>query len=248
MSTQTTLIYLLTIAIGSYIQTVTGFAMGLIIMGIATILQLAPVAFTAAVISVMALSNTILALHKRHHQIHVPTLRIATLGLLPAIGVGVWLLEHLSHSSTELLQIILGAVIILGGILLMLKPSPVKQLSPAPLTFLAGFASGIIGGLFSTGAPPMVYYLYKQPLSIDTIRSTLLSVFVLATIIRIAIISFNGHMSSAVLWLCCLGLPCVFLFTWLGKRYPPPLSDNAMRRFAFGLLIVLGGTLLVNSL
>ncbi|MBT5230537.1 MAG: sulfite exporter TauE/SafE family protein [Methylococcales bacterium] len=248
MPLETTLIFLATIAVGSYIQTVTGFAMGLIIMGFITSLGLAPVIFTAAVISVLALINTLLAVHQNHHHINWDILKITSFGLLPGIGLGIWLLDHLSQASTNLLQVILGSVIIIGGILLMLKPHPTKTLAPKTVSFFTGTASGIIGGLFSTGAPPMVYYLYKQPLSIDTIRSTLLSVFVLATIFRIIFISFDGHFTDDVLWMCAWGLPCVFVFTLLGKKFPPPMSDLTMRRSAFGLLIILGSSLLVTSI
>jgi len=51
MNETTLIIFLFSIAIGAYVQTVTGFAMGLIIMGITASLQLMPISFIAAVIS-----------------------------------------------------------------------------------------------------------------------------------------------------------------------------------------------------
>ncbi len=240
MTEQSILIFLFAIAIGAYIQTVTGFAMGLIIMGITASLQLVPISFIAAVISLTGLTNVVLAVYKDQHHINWQLIRTLIIGFLPAMIVGILLLYYLDKIATQLLQLILGVVIMLGGILLMLKPDPNKQLSPSSATLLAGISSGVMGGLFSTSAPPLIYYLYKQPLSIKVIRSTLLMTFMIASIARISFIGSQGLITTDILFFALYSLPVVFLFTWLGKNYPPPLSDMNMRRTAFGLLIILG--------
>ncbi|MCK5809645.1 MAG: sulfite exporter TauE/SafE family protein [Cocleimonas sp.] len=240
MNEQTIFIFLLAIAIGAYVQTVTGFAMGLIIMGITASLQLMPISFIAAVISLTGLTNVILAVYKNHHHINWPLIRIIMIGFMPALFAGLALLYFLDKTSTQLLQLILGIVIILGGILLVLKPHPTKQRSPTYLTLLAGASSGVMGGLFSTSAPPLIYYLYKQPLTINAIKNTLLMTFMMGSMTRIGVIGTQGYISQEMLLFALYSLPVVFLFTWLGKKYPPPLSDINMRRTAFALLIILG--------
>lgn len=240
MNEQSMLIFFLAIAIGAYTQTVTGFAMGLIIMGITASLQLAPIAFIAAVISITGFVNVTLAVYKDHHHIHWQLLRTILIGFIPTMMIGILLLYYLDKTATQLLQLILGIAIMLGGILLILKPQPNKILSSSRFTLLAGASSGVMGGLFSTSAPPLIYYLYKQPLTIKTIRSTLLMTFMVGSISRLGFIGTQGLISLEILLFSLYSLPVVFLFTWLGKHYPPPLSDINMRRTAFGLLIVLG--------
>lgn len=240
MNEQSMLIFFLAIAIGAYTQTVTGFAMGLIIMGITASLQLAPIAFIAAVISITGFVNVTLAVYKDHHHIHWQLLGTILIGFMPAMIMGILLLYYLDKTATQLLQLILGIAIMLGGILLILKPQPNKNLSSSRFTLLAGASSGVMGGLFSTSAPPLIYYLYKQPLTIQTIRSTLLMTFMIGSISRLGFIGTQGLISLEILLFSLYSLPVVFLFTWLGKRYPPALSDINMRRTAFGLLIILG--------
>jgi len=69
METHALLSFLGLVAVGSYIQTLTGFAIALIIMGGVTALGLAPVAFTANVVSFIALANTVTAVHRNHSHI-----------------------------------------------------------------------------------------------------------------------------------------------------------------------------------
>ena len=240
MNESTLIIFLLAIAIGAYVQTVTGFAMGLIIMGITASLQLMPISFIAAVISLTGLTNVTLAVYKSHHHIHWKTIQTTLIGFVPSVIIGIFLLYYLDKASTQLLQVILGLVIVLGGILLALKPHPKKNDSPAYLTLLAGSAAGIMGGLFSTSAPPLIYYLYRQPLSVQVIRNTLLMIFMIGSLLRIVTITVQGNITQEILIFAASSLLVVFLFTWLGKKYPPQLSDINMRRTAFALLIILG--------
>ena len=214
--------------------------MGLTMMGVAVSLNLASIPFIAAVISLTALINVVFAVYKNHHHIHWETMKVATIGMVPAMVGGVLLLDYLSENAVQLLQLILGTVIIISGLLLALKPHPAEKPSPPLHTLLTGVAAGLLGGMFSTGGPPLVYLMYKQPLSIDTIRSTLLSVFVIATIFRIAFIAVQGHITTDVALVVAYSIPVVFIFTGLGKKFPPPISDTGMRRTAFILLILLG--------
>jgi len=247
MTESTLFIFLFAIAIGAYVQTVTGFAMGLIIMGITASLQLMPISFIAAVISLTALTNIILAIHKDHAHINWKIIRIVMLGFIPAVFVGIFLLYYLDQTSTQFLQQMLGLVIIIGGILLTLKPNPINTTPTAITSIIVGIAGGLMGGLFSTSAPPLIFYLYKQKLELKVIKNTLLAIFMIGSIIRITTISIQGYITLDIMLFTLYSLPVVFLFTWLGKKYPPSLSDINMRRSAFILLIVLGVSTILTA-
>ncbi|MDX5151594.1 MAG: hypothetical protein R3188_03875, partial [Acidiferrobacterales bacterium] len=84
--------FLAIVAAGSYIQTVTGFGLGLIVMGTVTLLGLAPIEFSSIAVSILALTNSALALFKQHHTVHRPSLGLVVSGLLPGVLLGVFLL------------------------------------------------------------------------------------------------------------------------------------------------------------
>jgi uncharacterized membrane protein YfcA len=239
------LVFLSVVALGSYIQTVTGFALGLVVMGAVTLLNLAPVAMVAIVISLLALVNSFLALLKQGHTVDWLSVRWIVAGLVPAVFIGLMLLDYLSNNSVATLKKLLGIFIVCSGLLLVYRPHP-KPVPDRQIRFFAiGAIGGLFGGLFSTGGPPIVFHLYRQPMRVEVVRTTLLAIFIVATIVRIGYVGLRGEFSWPAVRLALYAMPMVLLFTWVGKRYRPPLSDHAMRRVAFGLLILLGLMLLV---
>jgi hypothetical protein len=57
MSSPELLLFIVIAGLGSFVQALSGFALGLIVLGSVTLLQLAPIPFTAAVISMISLAN-----------------------------------------------------------------------------------------------------------------------------------------------------------------------------------------------
>jgi len=244
MTTDVLLALLLLVGIGAYAQTVTGFAMGLIIMGAATLFHLVPVSFTAVVVTMTSMFNIIQALLKEHHHIHWRSTLLASLGMAPALILGVITLNYLSTESAQMLRMLLGAFILVGATLLAVKPHPRRELVVGWRDLLAGAAGGYFGGLFSTAGPPLVYHLYRQPFGIDVIRTTLLAIFGFTTVLRNSYVALNGDFTLEMLHTSLLAIPVVYIATVLGQRFPPPLSEKGMRRLAFGLLALMGGLLL----
>lgn len=245
MDPLTLIAFLVVVALGAYVQTVTGFALGLIVMGGITLFDLAPVAFTAVVVSFTALSNNFLALHRGLHLIDRRAVGYTLVGMLPAVYLGVLLLEQLHSTSVETLRMILGGVILAGGVLLALRPHPRPVRAAGWVDAGIGVAGGLLAGMFAIGGPPLVFHFYRQPLQLPVIRATLLATFAVATATRLVYVGLEGDIDLAMLQLSVLCLPVVFLATFIGRRYPPPLPDLAMRRLAFALLGLIGLMLLV---
>ena len=248
METYPLLAFLGLVALGSYIQAVSGFAIALIIAGGAAALSLASVAFTANVISFVALANTAVAVHSRHSNIDLKILVYASIGVLILSGAGLMLLNHLSSSSIDMLEILLGIVILSSGAMLMSRPHPLRQLSPNNAHLIAGGFAGLLSGMFGTGGPPLVIHLYRQPLAFPVIRTTLLAILGITPLIRIILEASNGNITNEVLSLSLYSVPVSILATIFARRFPLPLSDLAMRRLAFALLCLLGLSLIVSKI
>tara|TARA_E500000178_G_scaffold171835_1_gene171177 strand:- start:372 stop:737 length:366 start_codon:yes stop_codon:yes gene_type:complete len=103
-----------------------------------------------------------------------------------------------------------------------------------------GTVGGLLGGLFSASGPLLGWFAYSQPLSVAIIRATLLGYFVLATSARTVIVFFEGSLTNTVLLYAALGAPVVVLGAWLGRRFPPLVSEAALKRGVFVGLLLMG--------
>lgn len=228
------------IGIGSYFQTVTGFGLGMIVLGLASGLELAPLAAAAAVVNLVSLANTAVALPGRWRGVDRRALAAAALGLLPAIVAGVLLLERLSAQAAGLLQGLLGLTIAFGGLRFALRPQPLAQRSSDARFFASGVAGGLMSGLFGVPGPPLIFQFYRQPMDLVSIRATLLLVFGLTSLARTLTLASRGQLDGAVWMSAALAVPVVALATIAGRRWPPPLGAAAMRRLASGVLMAIG--------
>jgi uncharacterized membrane protein YfcA len=238
---------LLCITFGTYFQTVTGFGVGMIVMGAASGFDLAPLPLVAAVVSLMALVNSAVALHGKLDLIDWPAARAVLLGVVPAIVAGVLMLDYLSASAADILKLILGAVIAFSGVMFSLRPTPRETRSSNRSFFASGVAAGLFGGMFGMSGPPVIFHFYRQPMAPATVRAMLLLIFAFTSASRTVFVGLTGGLTRDVWLLSALAVVLVTLATIAGRRYPPPINPRAMRRLAFSFLILIGLGLMASA-
>ena len=239
---------MLLVALGGYVQTVAGFAMGMILVAGSSALALFPLPVTTAVVSLVSLLNITLSLPGHLHRVHRRGALLLGAGQLPMIGVGVLLLEWLDASAQRSLSGLLGSFILVGCASMMIRPEPRPFLSSPAAFFAAGLGGGLLGGMFSAAAPVMGWFVYRQPLAVAELRATLLACFAVSTIVRTLWVGADGGLTPEVWTLAAASVPMVLLSAWLGRRFPPPVSETALRRIAFTLLFVMGAWILAAAL
>lgn len=247
MDPATLLLFLLTTGIGSYVQSVAGFAMGMIILAVMVGGGLVPVAVITAVVSLLALVNIVYALKGHGHHLARSVFGWMAVGLIPGVAGGVWLLERLDARAAWVLELLLGVFIVLGSLSMMVRPQPRERVSPPWACLGAGLSGGLLGGLFSASGPVMGWFNYRQPLTVAEIRTTLLASFALTTTFRTVVVGYAGGLTREVWLMFLTGLPLVLLGTWLGRAFPPPVSDTTLKRMAFTLLLLMGSWSIVRS-
>ncbi len=241
------LVFLGAVFAGAYVQAVTGFAMGMIVIAVVGASGLVSLPVLTAAASLITLVNVALAMKGQLHHLHRRLLLWLALGQLPAIWLGVALLGVLDRDATTLLKLLLGAFITLGSLSMMLKPQPLKAVSRPWLCTVVGAAGGVLGGLFSASGPVMGYFSYRQPLPVAVIRATLLCSFALTTSVRTMVVGASGGLTAEVWWLSLFALPLVVGGTWLGREAPPPVSDDTLKQLAFALLLAMGVWILATA-
>lgn len=234
--------------VAAYMQTLTGFAFGLIMMGGIGLSGLMPLPEAAVLVGCMVLVNAAQVLARGWRDIAWPEFWPVIISSLATLAAGYWLLGVMASASIDWLKMVLGVIIIASSLQLALKPQPLTVRSSSASFAFFGAVAGLMGGLFSTAGPPLVYHLYRQPLPAISIRETLVAVFAVNAVIRLAMVAAAGDVPRGGFWWGLLCIPVVMIMTVAAKRWPPPLSALSIRRLAFSLLFLSGLSLAVPAL
>jgi uncharacterized membrane protein YfcA len=173
-----------------------------------------------------------------------PTLAGSVLGVL----AGVALLQGLSQHWLPMLQGLLGLTILVAAADLLVRPAPQPQLGSRLRFGGFGLLSGLLGGLFSTAGPPLVYHFYRQPLPLQRIRDALVTVFAVNAALRLVLMGGSGQLDRQVLMLSAEALPVVWLITRAMAGRTPPVSNTLLRRLVCGLLSLVALSLMASAL
>ena len=231
----------------AYAQNLTGFAFSLILLGLSSVLRIASIEDAANAATVLSLVNawTYLRGHPgaKPWQLLRPILNGSVVGVLG----GLMLLAWLSGAALDVLRALLGGAILVCALLFMLQAPPRATLSsPSSFTFV-GVLSGLLGGLFSSAGPPLVFHMYRQPLGADVIRRVLLLSFALGGVVRLAVVLPTGQFSLQAAVLTAVAFPTVYLMTRLHRRLPHQFQPRTLKLLVGGLLGLAGGTLLFSA-
>lgn len=239
--------FLAVVVLGTVIQTVTGFAIGLVIMAGVAVFDITDIPFAAAVISFVSLTNALAALRKGHRHIDWHYVKWILAGVMPAMVVGLAALSWLSTNSYLALKLILGTVIVLAGTSLLIAPSPFRLPSGKIAAVTCGMTGGLIAGLYSAGGAPLAYFMYRQPVEINIIRFSLLAIFAGITGARTVMLGVSGQMTLDILKVSAVTIPLVIVVTLLSSKYLLGLPDRFVRLLVFIVMIGVGGFLVIDS-
>lgn len=239
---------LLSVGVASYVQNLTGFAFGLVFLAVVGVFDLLPIADAANAVTLITLTQT--WIYFREYPL-TPEWRVVRPAMWPSLlGVvaGLGLLFWLSASALHVLKIALGVAVVGSAALLVMRFQPKAEMDPPRSFALTGVISGLMGGLFSTSGPPLVYKLYRQPLDLLVIRQALLVMFGINQLARLTVVLLTGQFTMGSLVLAVLAIPLQFLVTRSNRRYPLKMSQVAISRLSAGLLLLAGCGLIATAL
>ncbi|WP_027016944.1 TSUP family transporter [Comamonas composti] len=241
------LLFLALVGLATFCQNLTGFAFGLIFVGVAGASGLMSIADAANVACLLSIVNGVAYLRAHQAKENNPLLRPMLISSVVGVVAGVLLLQWLSGNALNVLSMLLGVAIVACALLLLLQQKVNAQVSgPLPL-WIAGLASGLLGGLFATPGPPMVYHLYRQPLDRMLVRRCLFVMFVTCAVLRLVLVALDGQITGHVLLAAALAFPVVTGVTWLHVRRPPQLPKQLVEWLVCLLLVLSGLSLLASG-
>jgi uncharacterized membrane protein YfcA len=162
--------------------------------------------------------------------------------------IGYVSLSWFTDNGINTLRLILGLSIFASAIALFMINTNARKTSGMSSTWTAGFLTGILGGLFATPGPPLVYHLYSQPLDKDLVRQYLFIIFSVTSAARLVIAVFTGELTMNALLLSAIAFPAITVATLLQLKYPVNLSRRVAQLLVTILLLATGLGLIYTSL
>jgi uncharacterized membrane protein YfcA len=211
-------LFLVLVGLATFCQNLTGFAFGLIFVGVAGATHLMSIADAANVACLLSVVNGVTYL-RAHRQVPQWTL-LKPMLVSSVIGV-----------IAGVLRMLLGLAIVACALLLLLQKQVNAQMSGPVSLWVAGVASGLLGGLFATPGPPMVYHLYRQPLDRLVVRQCLFSMFLTCALLRLVMVAWEGGITASVLLdfqLLLLSGASLLVSGWNASHPQPVVPDDEM--------------------
>ena len=193
----------LIIFVAGFTQGFTGFGSALIMLPLLTMLM--GVKTVVPLVVLLGLCINVILLFQVHRHIEWKRVHILLAASVPGIIFGVYILKTM---STSFLELVIAVLLIVFPSYLMSKGVPEREIAPA-WAWPVGFLSGVLGGSISTGGPPVIIYTAMQPWGKLSIKSTLVSFFLVTSMAIGAAQAAGGLMTGEVMALFVAGLPAL---------------------------------------
>jgi len=164
-------------------------------------------------------------------------------GIVAGVPLGTWVLRW---GEPRFLLFLLGLLLVAAGIAFLGLGEGRGVRTPAWVGPPVGLISGVLGGMFGTGGPPLILYYQLSGADKSRFRQSLMVIFLFVTLVRLPAYALSGLLTPARLWSGLAVLPTALLGVWLGNRLHVSVSEARFRRLVCVALVLLGGLLLVR--
>lgn len=224
----------------AFVQRVSGFGLGIFAM--LFLPYLTPTAQAAATVSTLfscatSSYNGIKYRKSADFKILLPMV-IASLCAIPVAVV------FSQYISGDVFTMILGAVLIVLSIYFIFFGGRIRFKANKPGGVIAGLASGILNGLFSTGGPPVVLYLTNVAAEPEVYFATIQFYFAVTNLYAVGVRLVNGLVTWQVLLCTAVGLVGCFVGDFVGKKVFDKLNAGLLKKIIYVLMLISGAIMI----
>ena len=240
------LAFYVVVLIGAFaVRSAAGFGAGLI--AVPMLAFVLPVPTAVAVATVLTMVTSAQQVGRDWSQIAWRQFFIMTFYTMIGIGLGFYFISMLNETA---MRRGLGGFLILYSIYALWThgASPVLPTRwHGALAAFAGIAGGFFGALFGGGVGPIyVIYFNVVRMKKEVFRVTMSTIMLVSVAVRIAGYASFGFYGRSALTLLALGLPLVFIGSWLGDRLALRLDPRKFGSLVGGLVLLSGLALLLR--
>ncbi|MEQ8673884.1 MAG: sulfite exporter TauE/SafE family protein [Aggregatilineales bacterium] len=217
-----------------FVQTATGFGIGLVGMPLLAATIGLPIA--RPLMALVSLLNRFIMMARYRDQL---TLRAAwrlMFGAAIGIPLGFLLLRTLDSHWVE---VGLGMFVTIYALYALISPQ-IPEMHGHGWALGMGLASGILAGAYNAGGPPVVIYATGQRWEPERFKGNIQGFTLLNSVLVISLHFGEGNYTPDVLTLFLIVIPAILLGLYCGFKVDGLINPVLFRKLVLILLIVLG--------
>ena len=230
--------------LGGAVQSIGGF--GAMLVAVPLVSMVLPLQTTVPLLSTLGVPITVVVFYNNRRGIDWREVGRITVGALIGIPLGLWALKNIDG---DLIMHLLGGLLIAYSVYaLFVEPrllaNPQKARSSSRfLSLLVGLTSGVLGGAFNTGGPPLIVYGDWLRWPKERFKAIVQGVFITNGSIIITGHIISGNLNATMLPYVAVALPGILLGLWAGHHIDKYINPIQFRRIVLCLLLVMGASL-----
>ncbi|MDP2624588.1 MAG: sulfite exporter TauE/SafE family protein [Candidatus Peregrinibacteria bacterium] len=239
MDLTTFAILALAIGLGFFVQTVAGFAAGLLALPIILLVYDLPEAI--AFLSVFLAAFSVIQIAKNHKDIDRETLFELGIGIVFGVMGGVYLLKY---GDPQILTKILGLMLVLYVINTQIKKESFKLFPGAGIAF--GLVSGVFSGLYASGGPIIIAYLYNKIKRSKVLRGTTIGVLAIPNMTRLPILIQQDILTYDLFKASLYIFPFFLISMGMGQLIYDKINEVTFKKILLAILLIEGILLIIK--
>jgi uncharacterized membrane protein YfcA len=178
------------------------------------------------------------------HEADWPSVVRIVAGAALGVPVGLTLLVAISDNAARAgvaATVIVAAVLFWRGMRL-------KRTFSSTATVSVGAAAGLLMGSVGIPGPPIFLYYLAAPIDIRISRASIIVLIFAVALVSCLFAWFNGMLDRDAILRAALLLPVVLFGSYLGSHAFGRTDSEKARRFALGVLFLMGAVLLLRAI
>jgi len=224
---------------GVVAHSILGFGVALICMPL-LVLVLDPVS-AAAFVALFTVPLQLIIIWRYRDALRLRPFWRVIIGTALGAPIGVFLIAQLDE---RIILSALGIFLIIYSLYNLFNLRLPRIIQPK-WDFSFGLASGILGGAYNTGGPPLVIYGTSLGWTSEEFKANLQALFMLNSFLVIALHIIAGHVDTLVIEHLAISLPVVAVGTALGFWLSRYVNEALFRKCVLALLLIVGVHLLL---
>lgn len=228
--------------ISSFLQSVTGFGFGIVMMALMPLFL--PYQSALVICTILSLVLNSLILVRVWRDIDIKQLWLPALFCLAGSSFGLFLM---ASNPSPVYKRALGVFLIILAIWLYFFSDRVR-IKPTMLSAgIAGLVSGVCGGLFSINGPPMVLYFISVIDDKRRYMATLQCYFLLNNLFILIVRLVMKTIPAGITLPTVCGLIGIAIGSFVGNRVFNSIDGKKLKGFVYIFMAVAGAWIAINS-